>query len=166
MRHYATSRKVAGSIPEDIGFFNWSNPCSRTVVLGSTQPLTEISTRNLSGGIGLPTRKADLTAICEPIVQKIWEPRRLTTLWAFTACYGVRFTFFTSLLILWRNMTLFWATARQKLPKSRNYFAAQLTVFCSSLLLQLLRCASVLKTVVFLLYPISNVFLSLTWGCF
>jgi hypothetical protein len=27
MRHYATSRKVAGSIPvEVIGFFNWSNP--------------------------------------------------------------------------------------------------------------------------------------------
>jgi hypothetical protein len=28
-------------------------------------------------------RKADnLTAICEPIVYKIWEPRRLTHLWA------------------------------------------------------------------------------------
>jgi hypothetical protein len=37
--------------------------------LGSTQPLTEMSTRNLPGGIGRPARKADnLTAICEPIV--------------------------------------------------------------------------------------------------
>jgi hypothetical protein len=36
---------------------------------GSTQPLEEISTRNLSGGKGRPARKADnLTAICEPIV--------------------------------------------------------------------------------------------------
>jgi hypothetical protein len=37
--------------------------------LGSTQPLTEMSTRNLPGGKGRPARKADnLTAICEPIV--------------------------------------------------------------------------------------------------
>jgi hypothetical protein len=35
---------------------------------GSTQPLKEMSTRNLPGGKGQPARKADnLTAICEPI---------------------------------------------------------------------------------------------------
>jgi hypothetical protein len=40
------------------------------MALGSTQPLTEMSTRNLpGGGKGRPARKADnLTAICEPIV--------------------------------------------------------------------------------------------------
>jgi hypothetical protein len=38
------------------------------MALGSTQPLTEMSTRNLSEGKGQPARKADLTAICEPIV--------------------------------------------------------------------------------------------------
>jgi hypothetical protein len=38
----------------------------------STQPLTEMSTRNNPGGEGLPARKADnLTAICEPIVYKM-----------------------------------------------------------------------------------------------
>jgi hypothetical protein len=31
--------------------FNWSNPSSRTMALGSSQPLTEISTRNLPGGL-------------------------------------------------------------------------------------------------------------------
>jgi hypothetical protein len=37
--------------------------------LGSIQPLTEMSTRNLPGGKGRPERKADnLTAICEPTV--------------------------------------------------------------------------------------------------
>jgi hypothetical protein len=37
--------------------------------LGSTQPLTEMSTRNLSGGKGRPARKANnFTAICDPIV--------------------------------------------------------------------------------------------------
>jgi hypothetical protein len=34
-----------------------------------------------------------LTAICEPIVYKMWEPRRLITLWALTACYRDSFTF-------------------------------------------------------------------------
>jgi hypothetical protein len=50
-----------------LDFFNRPNPPSRTMALGSTQPLTEMSTRNLSGGKGRPARKADnLTAICEP----------------------------------------------------------------------------------------------------
>jgi hypothetical protein len=55
------------------------------MALGSTQPLTEMSTRNLlvgGGGKGLPARKADnLAAICEII----WEPRRLTNLWTSMA---------------------------------------------------------------------------------
>jgi hypothetical protein len=69
-RHYATSRKVAGSIPDEvIWFFNWPNPSSRTMALGSTHPLTEMSTKNLTGGKGRPARKSDnLTATCEPIV--------------------------------------------------------------------------------------------------
>jgi hypothetical protein len=32
--------------PEEMDFFNRPNPSSRTVALGSTQPLTEMSTRN------------------------------------------------------------------------------------------------------------------------
>jgi hypothetical protein len=52
-----------------LDFFNWPNPSSRTMALGSTQPLTEMSIRNHPGGKGRPARKADnLTAICEPIV--------------------------------------------------------------------------------------------------
>jgi hypothetical protein len=39
------------------------------MALRSTQPLTEMSTRNLPGGKRRPVRKADnFTAICEPIV--------------------------------------------------------------------------------------------------
>jgi hypothetical protein len=64
------------------------------MALESTQPLTEMSTRNLPGGKGRPVRGADnLTAICEPIVLRMWEPRRLTTIWAFTACFRDSFTF-------------------------------------------------------------------------
>jgi hypothetical protein len=71
-----------GSIPDEvIGFLKWPNPSNRTMALGSTQPLTEMSTKNLPGGKGRPARGADdLTAICEPTVYKMWEPRRLTTL--------------------------------------------------------------------------------------
>jgi hypothetical protein len=48
------------------------------MALGSTQPLTEMSTRNLPGGKERQARKADnLTAICEPIVYKMWGPQRL-----------------------------------------------------------------------------------------
>jgi hypothetical protein len=64
------------------------------MTLESTQPLTVMTTTNLPGDKGRPTFKADnLTAICEPIAYKIWEPQRLTTLWASTASYRDRFTF-------------------------------------------------------------------------
>jgi hypothetical protein len=48
------------------------------MALGSTQPLTEMSTRSLPGGKGRPARKVDnLTAICELTVYKMCETRRL-----------------------------------------------------------------------------------------
>jgi hypothetical protein len=48
---YATNRQVVGSIPDGvIGIFQWHNPSSRTVALGSTQPLTEMSTRFIFWG--------------------------------------------------------------------------------------------------------------------
>jgi hypothetical protein len=50
-------------VPDKVDFFN---PSNRTMALGSTQPLPEISTRRLPGGKGRPVRKADnLTANCE-----------------------------------------------------------------------------------------------------
>jgi hypothetical protein len=42
---------VAGSSTHEVDFFNLPNPSSRTMALGSTQPLTEISTRNLPAGV-------------------------------------------------------------------------------------------------------------------
>jgi hypothetical protein len=61
-----SSRRVTVSIPDEvIGFLNLPNPSSRTMSLGSTQRLTEMSTRNLPVGKGLPARRADnLTTIC------------------------------------------------------------------------------------------------------
>ena len=52
LRHCATSRKVAGSIPDGvIEIFHWHNPSSRTMALGLTQLLTEISNRDISWGV-------------------------------------------------------------------------------------------------------------------
>jgi hypothetical protein len=51
--------------PNEVDFFNWPNPSTCTMALGSTQPATEMSTRDLLGGKGGPARKADnLTEIC------------------------------------------------------------------------------------------------------
>jgi hypothetical protein len=66
------------------------------MALELTQHLTEMNTRNVAGvKRSWPVRKADsLTAIFETIVQKMWEPRRLTILWASTACYRVALPLF------------------------------------------------------------------------
>jgi hypothetical protein len=92
MPHTGMSRV---SIPAGvIGFFNWPNPTSRIMAAAWTQPLTEMSTRNLPGGKGRPARKFDnLTAIYEPIVYEIWKPRRPINVWASTACYNVSIFF-------------------------------------------------------------------------
>jgi hypothetical protein len=70
------------------------------MALGSTQPLTKMSTRNIPGGKGRPAHKADnLSAICEPIVEKMLEPRRLKLLRASTACYMDSFYMYEGFLL-------------------------------------------------------------------
>jgi hypothetical protein len=56
-------------VPDEVNFFNLPNPSGRTMALESTQPLTEMSTRNSPGGKKRPARRDDnLAAICEPNV--------------------------------------------------------------------------------------------------
>ena len=52
LRCCATNQKAAGSIPAGVsGFFiDIKDPSDRTMALGSTQPLTEMSTRSISWG--------------------------------------------------------------------------------------------------------------------
>jgi hypothetical protein len=78
-----------------LDIFNLPNPSSHIMNLGSTQPLTEMSTRNLPGGKGQLAHTADnVTAICEPTVWKMCEPQCLKILWAFMACDRDSFTFY------------------------------------------------------------------------
>jgi hypothetical protein len=71
--HYATSRKVVGSI----GFFNWPTPSCRTMALGSTQPLTEMSTRNLPGDKGRAggRQRLNLTTSPSSVSRAVCRPR-------------------------------------------------------------------------------------------
>jgi hypothetical protein len=49
LRYCATNQKVAGSIPDGVmEFYIDINPSDRTMALGSTQPLTEMSTGSIS----------------------------------------------------------------------------------------------------------------------
>jgi hypothetical protein len=56
-------------VPDDVHFSNLPNLSSCTVALESTQPITEMSTRNFPGGEKRPALGADnLAAICNPSV--------------------------------------------------------------------------------------------------
>jgi hypothetical protein len=51
LSYCATNPKVTGSIPDGvIGIFHRHNPSDRTMALGSTQTVTEMSTRSISWG--------------------------------------------------------------------------------------------------------------------
>ena len=87
MGHRAGSLKFAGSIPDGfIEIFHLHNPSGRTVALGLTQRLTEMSTRNISWwgkggrcvGLTLPISCADCL--------EIWDPHTLGNL---RACPGL-----------------------------------------------------------------------------
>jgi hypothetical protein len=65
----------------------------------NNHPLTEKRARN-PGDKGRAAHKAEnLTAVCEPIVQKMWEPRRLTILRACMTCYRDRFTLLLNIFL-------------------------------------------------------------------
>jgi hypothetical protein len=83
LRHCVMSRKVAGSIPDGvIGIIHWHNPSGCTVALESTQPLTEMSTRDIFWGNG--GQCMGLTALppsCADCVE-IWQLQPPGALWA------------------------------------------------------------------------------------
>jgi hypothetical protein len=78
LRHCTTNRKVACSIPDGVTGYFHSFPSGRTMALGSTQPLTEMSARNVSWEKG--GRYVGLTTLPP------WEPQPPGT---FRACQGL-----------------------------------------------------------------------------
>jgi hypothetical protein len=90
--------------------FSLPNLSSCTMALGSTQPVTEISTRNLLGGKGWPAHKA------ESLIA-MWEPQHLIILWGFHGLlqgYLLFFFFFFSIFKYKKINLLRWTKWRQK----------------------------------------------------
>ena len=89
LRHCATSRKVADSIPDGvIGIFHLHNPSGRTMALGLTQPLTDMSTRNTSWGVKV---KPDHLHV--PMVLKSGNLNLLKPSGPVQACNGIALPF-------------------------------------------------------------------------
>jgi hypothetical protein len=95
LRHCATSRKVAGSIPDGVtGIFYWHNPSGRTMSLGLTQPLTERSTRNNSWGVKAAGAYGwQSYHLHVPIVLKSGSLKLLEAYGPVQACNGIVFAF-------------------------------------------------------------------------
>jgi len=75
--------EIAGSIPDGaIGIFHWNNPSVRTMALGLTQPLTEMSTKKISWGykdglwLGLTTSHLHMPIILKSGTFNLLEPSR------------------------------------------------------------------------------------------
>jgi hypothetical protein len=93
--HCATSRSVASSIPDGvIGIFHWRNPSGRTMALGSTQPVTEMFTRNISwevkaaGAQGWKLYHLRVSTVLKSGKLKLLEPSGRVQ-----ACNGIVFCF-------------------------------------------------------------------------
>ena len=98
LRHCGTSWNVAVSITDGAsGIFHWHNSFGLTIVLGLTQPLIEISNRNIffggKGGqcLGLTTLPPSYAGCLE-----IWEPQTPGTL---RACPGLHKDCFTKYML-------------------------------------------------------------------
>jgi hypothetical protein len=91
----AISRKVAVSVPDGVvEIFLWHNPFGCTMVLESTQPLAETSTRNISWGKG--DRGVGLTTLLHvhvPTVLKSVSLALLETAGPLQAYIGIALPF-------------------------------------------------------------------------
>ena len=94
LRHCATNRNVLGLIPDGvIGILLRHNPSSRTMALGSTQPLTEMSTRNISKGIKVAGAYGwQCYHLLVPIVLKSGSLNLLEPSRSVQACNGIAFS--------------------------------------------------------------------------
>jgi hypothetical protein len=81
LRRCATTRKVPGSIPGGVTvFFSDIFPSDRTMPLGSTQLLVQMSTRNIPGGKGGRCVRLTKSPPSHAECHEIWKPEPPGTL--------------------------------------------------------------------------------------
>src|SRR5215468_5222175 len=114
-----------------LDFFYWHNPSGRTMALGLTQPLTEMSTRNISWGKG--GRCVGLTTLppsCADCL-KIWEPQPPGTLRAcqglYRDCFTFTFTFTPNQVLVFKTLSGFSRLSSVPAHKSLNSFSKYAT---------------------------------------
>jgi hypothetical protein len=91
LRYCASCWKATGSIPDGVtGIFHWRIPSSCTIALGLTQPLTDMSTRNIFWGVKVAGSKGwwpcNLHML---IILKSGRFNLLEPLGPFKACTGI-----------------------------------------------------------------------------
>ena len=107
LRHCATSWKVAVLIPDGvIGIFHWLNPYDCTMFLGSTQLLTEMSTRDMccGGKCSWCTGLTNWLPLCADFLEILgawmsWHPK---------ACIGMAFNHQRKVLWLYIDLHITW----------------------------------------------------------
>jgi hypothetical protein len=78
------SGRLPVRVPDEVDFFNLPNCSICIMALGSTQPLTEMSTRKLPGGksgrrVGLKTLRPSMSRISENVETSILANLRAST---------------------------------------------------------------------------------------
>jgi hypothetical protein len=91
VRHSVTYWKYMGFIP---GICHCHNHSSRSMALESTQPLTEMSTRNISGGKKVASAYGWQPYHLPVLTSEIWEPQHPETLRASPGLHRDYFTFY------------------------------------------------------------------------
>jgi hypothetical protein len=129
LKYFPTPRKVVVSIPSGVtGIFHWHYPPGRTTFLGSTHPLTILSTRNIGKAKeNWRVMLKSLPPLCVDSLE-IWEPQPPGILEAYTGLYWDSFTF---------NFTTFQMHIRKNSTLKSTTFASKgmfyQETFCSQL---------------------------------
>ena len=125
LRHCAISREFVVSIPDGVtGISHLHNPSGGTTALVSTQPLREISTRNISWGQRRPVRRAGFITLMSDCLE-IWQPQPPGTLLAWPRLYRNCCTFTYSLLTPWCRVLLEKLTGLQLVKKFPAFYGTR-----------------------------------------
>jgi hypothetical protein len=96
LRNHTTSQKVANSIPVKVTKFFRFTEFWKTHYGSGCYSASNGNEYPKSSWPSSAEGEADkLTAICEPVIQKMWETGSLATLWDSRVSYKDSFTFFT-----------------------------------------------------------------------